>query len=117
MAPPDPPPTQIDHAELKKAAQDFVDEDARLSSEVYFLMGKISGLGDIYGDDTSGRQVNQGFLQAQDNISKYVGSLCGAYATTGVGLGLMESNVKVANWNTAATLPVIDAKSVPRIGS
>jgi hypothetical protein len=104
---------QIDHAELKRAAQEFVDEDARLSSEVYFLLGKIAGLGDIYGDDDSGRQANQGFLQAQENITKYVGSLCGAYGRTGIALGLVESNVQVANWNITAALPDID-KSMPK---
>ena len=113
MPPSDPPPMQIDHAELKLAAQEFVDEDARLSGEVYFLLGKIAGLGDIYGNDDTGRQTNQGFLQAQENIAKYVGSLCGAYGKTGIALGLMESNVDVANWNITAALPDID-KTAPR---
>jgi hypothetical protein len=55
----------IDHAELQRAAQAFVEEGQDLATTVNDLLGKIDGLGDIYGDDDGGRQAKQAFTRAR----------------------------------------------------
>ena len=55
----------------------------------------------------------QSFRQAQDNITNYVSSLCGAYGKTSDALAMSESNVAVANWNIVATLP--DVATMPDV--
>jgi hypothetical protein len=106
----------IDHAELQRAAQAFVEEGQDLATTVNDLLGKIDGLGDIYGDDDPGRQAKQAFTQAREQLVGCSGALCAAYGAVGTDLALMNDNVKVTNWNIIASLPRIDLAAVPRFG-
>jgi hypothetical protein len=105
----------IDHVELDQASKAFLQEGHDLAITVNALLGKIDDLGDVYGDDDSGRQAKQGFDQARDNIAGYSGAICAAYTGAGDNLALMNTNVDVADWASAAELPAVET-NVPRYG-
>lgn len=105
MASADSSPMRIDHSELKQAAREFAAEETNLSSETDLILRKIAALGDIYGDDDSGRNATQNFQKVHDNITKYASSLCAAYGKTSDALVMTEKNVATANWNIVAALP------------
>jgi hypothetical protein len=107
------PRVEIDHVGLELAARAFVVEHHDLAVTVHSLLGKIADLGDVYGDDDSGRTAKQGFAAAREQLVGGSGALCDAYGGIGVNLALMSGNVQVANWNGIASLPVVDPKTVP----
>jgi hypothetical protein len=51
----------IDHVELDQAARAFLKEGHDLAITINALLGKIDDLGDVYGDDDSGRQAKKSF--------------------------------------------------------
>jgi hypothetical protein len=106
----------IDHAELQQAARAFGAEGQDLATTVNDLLGKIDGLGDIYGDDDGGRQAKQAFTRAREELVGGSGSLCTAYGAVGTNLALMNDNVKVTDWDIIASLPRLDLTTVPRFG-
>jgi hypothetical protein len=107
----------IDHAELQQAARAFVAEGQDLAAMVNTLLGKIDGLGDIYGDDDPGRQAKQAFTRAREEVVGCSGALCAAYGAVGTNLALMSGNVEMTNWDIIASLPRIDLTTVPRFGT
>ena len=106
----------IDHAELQQAARAFGAEGQDLATTVNDLLGKIDGLGDIYGDDDPGRQAKQAFTRAREEVVGCSGALCAAYGAVGTNLTLMSGNVETVDWNIIASLPRIDLTTVPRFG-
>jgi hypothetical protein len=103
----------IDHVELDHASKAFLKEGHDLAITINTLLGKIDDIGDVYGDDDSGRQTKKAFDKARNNIADYSGAICAAYTGVGNNLNLMNTNVEVANWTSIVELPAVE-KNVPR---